>query len=87
VRNNQSLEAILRSVREQAAEPEASSSSAIEKLSDHSLLQFYDSIRHHVDLDRSLGIRFVGLAAKQRAEMLRAELKRRGVSVSPIARP
>ena len=83
--NNQSLDAILRAVREQVPEPEASSSSGIEKLSDHSLLQFYDSIRHQVDLDRSLGIRFVGLAAKQRAEMLRAELLRRGVSISPIS--
>lgn len=82
---NQSLEAILREAREQAAQP----ISPIDKLSNHSLLHSYENIRHQVEADKTLGhaYRLVGVAAKQRAELLRLELLRRGLHFTPIEWP
>ena len=55
-------------------------------LSDETLLRAYEDIRAHVMADlRSEGIyRFVGQSAKERADLLLAEIRRRGLSVTAI---
>jgi hypothetical protein len=55
-------------------------------LSDESVLRAYEHIRNEVMADaRSGGMyRFMGQAAKDRANLLLTELNRRGLSVTPI---
>jgi hypothetical protein len=55
-------------------------------LSDESLLRAYEDIRVHVSADsRSGGLyRFMGHAAKDRANLLLIEIHRRGLNVAPI---
>ena len=58
----------------------------IEFLSDESILRFYEEIRQHVSADLATGnrSRFMGEAAKQRAERLREEIDRRRLRCNPI---
>jgi hypothetical protein len=62
---------------------------SFEHLSDRSVLQLYESIRHQVDADRAMGnkYRLVGNAAKERAERLQAELVQRELKFMPIIWP
>jgi hypothetical protein len=55
-------------------------------LTDETLVQFYEQIRDQVAADARSGgrYRFMGLAAKERANMLLDELRRRRLVVSPI---
>jgi hypothetical protein len=59
---------------------------SFEHLSDQSVLQLYESIRHQVEADRAMGNRYrlVGSAAKERAERLRSELVQRELKFMPI---
>ncbi len=59
---------------------------SFEHLSDQSVLQLYESIRHQVEADRAMGgkYRLVGAAAKQRAARLQAELVQRELKFMPI---
>ena len=58
------------------------------KLSDESLLLYYEAIRTEMSADiRSGGHSFMGESAKQRANDLLAEIQRRGLNVTPIYRP
>jgi hypothetical protein len=58
-------------------------------LTDETLLRYYEDIRGHVSTDiRSVGgHRFLGQAAKERANLLLTEIKRRQLSVTPIYWP
>ena len=62
---------------------------SFEHLSDQSVLQLYEGIRHQVEADRAMGGRYrlVGDAAKVRAEGLRAELIQRELKFTPITWP
>ncbi len=62
---------------------------SFEHLSDRSVLQLYESIRHQVDADRAMGnkYRLVGNAAKERAGRLQAELVQRELKFMPIVWP
>lgn len=52
---------------------------------DESLLRAHEDIRAHVMADiRSSGARFVEQAAKERANNLLTEIKRRGLTITPI---
>jgi hypothetical protein len=54
-------------------------------LTDESLRRSYENIRAQVLVDaRSGGYRFMGSAAKARADLLLAEINRRGLSITPI---
>ena len=59
---------------------------SFEHLSDRSVLQLYESIRHQVEADRAMGGRYrlVGDAAKERAGRLQAELVQRELKFMPI---
>lgn len=59
---------------------------SFEHLSDRSVLQLYESIRHQVEADRAMGgkYRLVGTAARERAERLQTELARRELKFRPI---
>ena len=59
---------------------------SFEHLSDRSVLQLYESIRHQVEADRAMGGRYrlVGDAAKERAGRLQAELVERELKFMPI---
>jgi hypothetical protein len=91
--SDESLEAILRAIREQRPEAgpagDAQAASNLQNLSDRTVLQLYDSIRQQVAADRAAGstYRLVGEPAKQRAAVLKAELVRRGVPFDPIVWP
>ncbi|HZS53025.1 MAG TPA: hypothetical protein VFA65_01375 [Bryobacteraceae bacterium] len=56
-------------------------------LSDESLFRFYEDIRQQVMDDARLGggYRFMGQAAKERADTLLTEIRRRGLNVPPIS--
>ena len=56
---------------------------------DHTLLQYYESVRRQVEADKWLGgrYRFLGDPAKQYAERLREELERRRLRFTPIDWP
>jgi hypothetical protein len=57
-------------------------------LSDETLLRYYEDIRVHLSIDiRSGGHRFLGQAAKERANLLLMEIHRRQLSVTPIYWP
>ena len=58
-------------------------------LADETVLQSYEYIRDQVAADARSGgkYRFMGLAAKERANTLLDELRRRRLSVSPIDWP
>ena len=58
-------------------------------LTDETVLQSYEHIRDQVAADARLGgrYRFMGLAAKERANTLLDELRRRRLAVSPIDWP
>ena len=60
--------------------------SDIQSLTDDSVRTLYDNIRQQVAEDARLGghHRFVGQAAKERAERLREEMTRRRLKFSPI---
>jgi len=66
--------------------PAATPSASFEHLSDQSVLRLYESIRHQVEADRAMGGRYrlVGEAARQRAQLLRAELLQRGLQFTVI---
>ena len=55
-------------------------------LSDETLVQFYEQIRDQVaaDAQSSGRYRFMGLAAKERANLFLAEIQRRGLTITPI---
>jgi hypothetical protein len=55
-------------------------------LSNDSLLRSYEDIRTHVSADARHGgvYRFMGQAAKSRADLLLTEIRWRGLSVTPI---
>ena len=55
-------------------------------LSDDSLFRAYEHIRAQVTSDSATGglYRFMGQAAKERANLLLTEINRRGLSVTPI---
>ena len=86
------------SINEQSSDPRAGNASdpalppggkSFEHLSDQSVLQLYESIRHQVEADRAMGNRYrlVGSAAKERAERLRSELVQRELKFMPIIWP
>ena len=58
----------------------------IESMSDECVLRFYEDIRQQVAADLCAGnrYRFMGEAAKQRAERLRIEIARRRLKCNPI---
>ena len=58
----------------------------IDFLSDESILRFYEDIRQQVaaDLATENRYRFMGEAAKQRAERLREEIDRRRLRYNPL---
>jgi hypothetical protein len=58
-----------------------------EGLSDHFLMRMYEFIRNEVHCDVSAGTRFVGSAARQRADRLLEEINRRGLYCQPINWP
>jgi hypothetical protein len=61
---------------------------SFEKLSDASVLHLYENIRQQLDSDiRNGRYRFMGEAAKRRAEDLRAEIDRRQLYAPPIDWP
>jgi hypothetical protein len=59
---------------------------SIENLADENLLRLYQSIREQVAHDLRLGGRykFMGEAARLRAQTLRGEIDRRHLQVQPI---
>jgi hypothetical protein len=60
----------------------------ISVLTDETLLRYYEDIREHVSADiRSGGHHFLGQAAKERADILLTEIRRRGLSITPIYWP
>jgi hypothetical protein len=61
----------------------------LNSLTDQTVLQSYEQIRDQVALDASLGRkhRFMGLAAREWANTLFDELRRRRFVVSPIGWP
>jgi hypothetical protein len=64
---------------------EGSRMTDLSALSDESLVKSYEDIRTHVMADlRSGGARFVGQAAKDRANNLFIEIERRGLTVTAI---
>jgi hypothetical protein len=56
-------------------------------VSDESLLRYYEGIRVQVSADIRSGYRFLGQAAKERANILLIEIHGRGLSVTPIFWP
>lgn len=56
----------------------------LERLSDHFIVRMYENLRTEVLADNSGPSRFLGDAAKQRAEQLYAEMRRRGLFCDPI---
>jgi hypothetical protein len=56
-------------------------------LSDEALLRYYEEIRAQVSADLRTGVRFMGQAAKERADGLLTEIRRRGLNVVPIYWP
>lgn len=60
---------------------------SFKNVSDHFILQMYDSIREQVRNDVLSGIHLVGQLGRERAEELRAELTRRGLFFTPIDWP
>lgn len=62
---------------------------ALRNLSDQAIRTSYELIRQQVDADRALAptYRLLGDAAKQRAELLRAEMVRRGLRFDAISWP
>jgi hypothetical protein len=58
-------------------------------LTDETLLRYYEDIRAHVstDIRSGDGHRFLGRAAKERANLLLAEIQRRKLSITPIYWP
>jgi hypothetical protein len=58
-----------------------------ETLSDHYILQMYESIRDQVRADARSGLRLMGEPAKARAEDLRREIERRALYCPPIEWP
>ena len=56
-------------------------------LADESLLRYYEDIRTNVSADIRSGYRLLGEPAKERANVLLAEIQRRGLSVTPIFWP
>jgi hypothetical protein len=62
---------------------------SFEHLSDQSVLQLYEGIRHQVEADRAMGNRYrlVGNATKERAQRLQAELVQRDLKFMPIIWP
>jgi len=60
----------------------------ISVLTDETLLRYYEDIRAHMSADiRSGGRSFLGQAAKERADILLTELRRRSLSVTQIYWP
>ena len=53
-------------------------------LSDDSIRRSYEHIRDELMADARSGTTFMGAAAKQRAEVLLTEIRRRGLNVPPI---
>jgi hypothetical protein len=54
-------------------------------LTDETVLRAYEDIRTHVSADaRGAGYRFMGRAARARADLLLTEIHRRGLSITPI---
>jgi hypothetical protein len=61
---------------------------SLSALSDESLLRYYEQIRAHVSADiRAGGPHLAGATAKERADHLLAEIRRRGMAVTPIYWP
>jgi hypothetical protein len=58
-----------------------------ENLSDHFIIQMYESIRDEVLADATSGVRLVGYPARERADLLREEIERRGLFCRPIEWP
>jgi hypothetical protein len=56
----------------------------ISKISDASLLHYYEEIRTQVSADIRRGVPFMGAAARKRANTLLAEIQRRQPSITPI---
>jgi hypothetical protein len=54
-------------------------------LTDETLRQYYEQIREQVSADNRSGLRFMGSEAKARADLLLAEIQRRGLNIAPIA--
>jgi hypothetical protein len=56
-------------------------------LSDQSLLRYYEDLREQIAADLRSGYRFMGEPAKERANALLAEIRRRGLKVEHIYWP
>lgn len=56
-------------------------------LSDESLRRSYEHIRDELMTDTKSAYRFMGAAARARAELLFTEIRRRGLNVPPINWP
>ena len=54
---------------------------------DESLLVLYESVRQQVEKDKFEKHRFMGKAAREYAERLRAEMERRQMKFTPIEWP
>lgn len=59
----------------------------LSRVSDESLLRYYEAIRVQVSADIRSGYRFLGEAARDHANVLLTEIHRRGLSVTPIYWP
>jgi hypothetical protein len=60
----------------------------LEKLTDESVLRFYENVRKQVDADRGNKHQFMtGRSVREYAESLRDEITRRRLQCTPIAWP
>ena len=61
----------------------------LQNMTDESLLAFYESVRRQVTADQQLGTRYrlVGGTAKQYADHLKDEIRRRELAFKPIDWP
>lgn len=85
-----SLEDILNQLRTEPQQPISEHNArSLQNLSDQAVLLHYDSIRQQVAAEMASRheYRFVGEAAKQRAQLLQSELVRRGLSFDRIIWP
>jgi hypothetical protein len=57
---------------------------SIANLSDQSLLRFYEALREEIAADRRSSYSFMGAVAKERADALLAEIRRRGLKAEPF---
>ena len=56
-------------------------------LSDQSLLRYYEDLREQLAIDLRSTYRFTGETARERANALLIEIRRRGLKVEPIYWP